>query len=165
MPPKSGFAPKLRVLTKDGEDPGSFEAWRETLIFTLTLDGGFEEFLEDGFRWGPLSTANRGLEADGPDVKENRLSAKQKSCMLKLMLGTIASYATVISRPFITEEARCLDDIWNRLRIYYGFRKIKVEHQFLICQLFPWRRASPMRTCGSVCMLSQWIIYLNRQME
>ena len=40
-----------------------------------------------------------------------------------MMLGTIASYAPVISPEFIVSEAVCLNDVWTRLRIHYGFRK------------------------------------------
>ena len=42
--PKSGFAPKCRVLTTN-ETQGTFDTWKETLIFNLTLDGTFEFLL------------------------------------------------------------------------------------------------------------------------
>ena len=120
MPPiKSGFAPKCRVLTSD-ETPESFENWKETLLFNLTLDSTFEFLLEDGLKWQPISVENRGLTADSG---EHGKTAKQKAAILSMLLGTIASYAPVISRQFITEEALSLSDIWSRLRIRFGFRK------------------------------------------
>ena len=116
-----GFAPKLRVLTPT-ETQSSLDVWRETLIFHLTLDGSFEEFLEDDFSWGSTKVANRGLTADKND-DPNPKTAKQKASILKLMLGTIASYAPIISREYIVSEATSLNDIWGRLRIHYGLRK------------------------------------------
>ena len=94
-----GFAPKLRVLTPT-ETQSSLDVCHETLIFHLTLDGSFEEFLEDDFSWGSTKVANRGLTADKND-DPNPKTAKQKASILKLMLGTIASYAPIISREYI----------------------------------------------------------------
>ena len=116
-----GFAPKLRVLTS-AETQATLDVWRETLIFHLILDGSFEEFLEDNFKWKNVAVPERGLQPDATD-KENPRTAKQKASSLKLMLQTIASYAPVISREFIVSEALSLDEIWLRLRIHFGFRK------------------------------------------
>ena len=94
-------------------------------MFNLTLDGTFEFLLEDDVidvKWASVNTVNRGL-VDDEESTPNKKTAKQKSVILKLLLGTIAGYAPVISRKFITEEALCLNDIWTRLRIFYGFRK------------------------------------------
>jgi hypothetical protein len=120
MPPiKSGFAPRCRILTPT-ESQSSFETWKETLLFNLTLDGTFEFLLEDGFKWKSISIDNRGLQAG---TGEDKMTAKQKAAILSLLLGTIAGYASVISRQYITQEALSLSDIWHRLRIFYGFRK------------------------------------------
>ena len=116
-----GFAPKLRVLTST-ETQSSLDVWRETLIFHLILDGSFEEFLEDNFKWKNIAVPDRGLQPD-PTSSENPRTAKQKASSLKLMLQTIASYAPIISREFIVSEALSLDEIWLRLRIHFGFRK------------------------------------------
>ena len=91
-------------------------------MFSLTLDGHFEAFLEEGFTWGATTVANRGFTSDASTVEGGR-TAKQKAAYLNLMLQTIATNAQVIARPFITEDALSLNDIWNRLRIRYGFRK------------------------------------------
>ena len=117
---RGGFAPKVRVLTQH-ESQASFETWKETLIFNLTLEGPFEIFLGDDVKWGPESTPHRGLLPD-PEG-QNAKTARQKAVILQRMLGTIASYAPVISRQFIVKEALSLDAIWHRLRIFYGFRK------------------------------------------
>ena len=124
MPPKSGFAPKCRTLSTN-ETPGSFENWKDTLIFNLTIDNNFEFLLDDEMKWASAKTVNRGFVNDGDEVEvaTERKTAKQKAAALKMMLGTIAGFAPVISRKFITEEALSLNDIWTRLRIFYGFRK------------------------------------------
>ena len=87
-------------------------------MLNLTLDGSFDFILEDNFTWQAISVANRGLEAV-PDG----LTARQKAALLTLFLGTVAGYAPVISRQYITQEACSLSDIWHRLRIRFGFRK------------------------------------------
>ena len=57
------FAPKTWVLTKE-ETPSSFETWKENLIFNLTIDGSFAEFLKEGFTWNPTSVVHMGLVDD-----------------------------------------------------------------------------------------------------
>ena len=117
MPPKSGFAPKPRVLTPN-ETPESFQNWKENLMLNLTLDGTFEFLLDDDVTWQSASVRHRGFESD-----TDGLSGQQKAAVLKTLLGTIAGFAPVISRQFITQEALSLSHIWSRLRIRYGFRK------------------------------------------
>ena len=120
MAQMSRFAPKVEKLRKK-ESPAEFESWRENLMFNLTMDGSFEEFLEDNYTWRATSVNNRGLLPD--DTIPPGKTAKQKASLLQLLLGSIASYAPVISREFIVKDALSLDEIWNRLRMYYGFRK------------------------------------------
>lgn len=118
----SKFAPKCRTLTAT-ETSASFDIWKENLLFNLTIDGSFEEFLEDEYTWGRKSVLNRGLTATLDNDNKVKQSAKQKAALLQLMLGSIASYAPVISRQSIVSDALCLNDIWARLRTHYGFRK------------------------------------------
>ena len=120
MADRGGFAPKVRVLTQH-ETQATFETWKDTLIFNLEIDGTFEMFLDDDVTWEPDTVAHRGLKPD--TTGEVQRTSRQKAAILNRMLGTIASYAPVISRQFITKEALSLDAIWNRLRIFYGFRK------------------------------------------
>ena len=120
MGDRGGFAPKTRVLTQQ-ETQASLDTWRETLLFNLTLDGTFELFLGDNVTWKSEAEPDRGLTTD--TTGDNKKTAKQKLAILNRMLGSIASYAPVISRQFIMKEATSLDAIWHRLRIYYGFRK------------------------------------------
>ena len=94
-----------------------------TLLFNLTLDGTFEFLLDDTVSWRNNETPNRGFTDDVTGDKESMKTGKQKAAILKLLLGTIAGYAPVISRLYITQEALSLNDIWHRLRIFYGFRK------------------------------------------
>ena len=117
---KMTFAPKPRALTEN-ENSSTFETWKDNLLFHLTMEGNFEEFLEDDCEWGPPTQPYRGLKADTEGT--NKKTAKQKDAWLKLMLGSIASFAPVIPRKFVISEALCLNDIWNRLRTHYGFRK------------------------------------------
>ena len=115
------FAPKPRKL--EGEPtPTELETWINNLVFNLTIDGNFEEFLEEGFNWSSPSVANRGLVADNAQTPNAR-TAKQKAAYLDRMLGSISAYAPVISKRFITHEATSLNEIWDRLRTRFGCRK------------------------------------------
>ena len=87
-------APKQWQLTKT-ETITTFEAWRQNLIYILSLDANFAPFLADNFVWTKKSTTTptRGLAADGNNVAEDaRKTAAQKLVQLELMLGQIANY-------------------------------------------------------------------------
>ena len=117
-------APKQWALTKD-ETINSFENWRTNLMYILSLDNNFAEFLADGFTWHKKSAAhpNRGLAPDGENIpRDNRKTAAQKNAQLELMLGQIANYASVISRNTIVKQSESLKDIWQKLRQHYGFQ-------------------------------------------
>lgn len=117
------FAPKIRVLSEN-ETPTTFEAWKETLLFHLSTEIKFDTFLDTDFTWSAYSVDNRGLIADAAEVPAaSRMTARQRAAALQLMLGSIATYAPVIGRKFITQEATSLNRVWNRLRTHYGFRK------------------------------------------
>ena len=51
------------------------------------------------------------------------MSAVGKVAALNVMLGSIAHYAPVISNKFIINQATCLEEIFDRLRAHYGFRR------------------------------------------
>ena len=86
-------APKQWSLTKN-ETITSFEAWRQNLQYTLSLDAKFAPFLGDDASWQKKSSTNptRGLTDDGEAIPEaRRRTAHQKCAHLDLMLGQIAN--------------------------------------------------------------------------
>ena len=64
-------APKQWQLTKI-ETITSFEAWKENLVYILSLDMNFAPFLNDACVWVKKTAGNpnRGLTDDGDDVPE-----------------------------------------------------------------------------------------------
>ena len=111
-------APKQRILTEN-EDITSYEAWRQNLLFTLTLQPKFVPYLKDGVTWGKKTTAspNRGFVDDGEgDIRQ---TAAEKTAVLELMLGQIANFCP-ISRSLIVKKSTCLNDVWQQIRQYYG---------------------------------------------
>ena len=50
-------APKQWQLTKD-ETITTFESWRQNLLYILTLDSNFSEFLAEDFAWVEKSATN-----------------------------------------------------------------------------------------------------------
>ena len=116
-------APKQRYLEKV-ETLNSFNAWKDNLIYILSLNANFTPYLGEGAAWQTDAVANRGYADDGNDVAQNaRVTAAQKAARLKLMLGQIANYATVISRNQIIERSTSLGFIWSKLREHYGFQQ------------------------------------------
>ena len=117
-------APKQWSLSKT-ETINSFENWRQNLVYTLSLDQNFAPFLIDGTSWlkktkhAPL----RGFENDANTIPEDRRrTAQQKVSHLELMLGQIANYCPVISRNTIVKNSTSCDNIWQTIRLHYGFQ-------------------------------------------
>ena len=115
-------APKQWVLTKH-ETITTYESWKQNLLYILSLDVNFAEFLAATAVWLPKSTANpnRGLHNDGDGVAENRRrTAAQKVIQLELMLGQIANFCPIISQNTIVRSSTSLGYIWNA--IHFGFQ-------------------------------------------
>ena len=115
------LVPKQRSLT-EVENQTTFDTWRESMEFHISLDSKSARFLTDLKAW--TITADRGFTDDGAEVTEDKKMTKvAKKALLTIILGSIASYAPVISPKFIKNQSTSLEDIWARLRAHYGFRK------------------------------------------
>ena len=78
-----------------------------------------------GFTWRKKSQgiAHRGLADDGEAVPEaDRRTAAQKAASLELMLGQLANFCPVISRNRIIKASTALSDIWQAIRLHFGFQ-------------------------------------------
>ena len=66
-------APKQWCLSEH-ETITTFESWKSNLIYILTLDTNFADFLVESFVWGKRTTANPlcGFTEDGASVPEPR---------------------------------------------------------------------------------------------
>ena len=120
----SNRAPKQWSLTKN-ETITTFEAWRQNLQYSLSLDANFAPFLADTFTWLKKSSTapTRGLESDGDDVPTTRRrTAFQKNLHLDLMLGQIANFCPVISRSSIVKNSTSISSVWQAIRAHYGFQ-------------------------------------------
>ncbi|CAG2256635.1 PEAK1 [Mytilus edulis] len=118
-------APKQWSLSKV-ETITSFEAWRQNIQYTLSLDQNFAAFLADGYTWLKKTNVNplHGIADDGEAVAEaNRRTAAQKCIHLDLMLlGQIANYCPIISRNTIIKNFTSINSIWQSIRLHYGFQ-------------------------------------------
>ena len=117
-------APKQWSLTKN-ETITTFEAWRQNLQYSLSLDTNFAPFLADNFSWLKKSSTSpeRGLTSDGENVPTSRRrTANQKNVHLELMLGQIANFCPVISRNTIIKNSTSVKSIWQAIRAHYGFQ-------------------------------------------
>ena len=120
----SNRAPKQWSPTKN-ETITTFEAWRQKLKYSLSLDANFALFLADNFTWlKKCSTApNRGLEPDGDDVRTTRRrTVFRKNLHLELMLGQIANFCPVIPRSSIVKNSISISSVWQAIRAHYSFQ-------------------------------------------
>ena len=66
---------------------------------------------------------HRGLQNDRSSVSEaQRLTASQKNAHLDLLRGQIANFCPVISRNSIVKNSVSLSEIWQKIRMHYGFQ-------------------------------------------
>ena len=120
------LVPKQRFLTEE-ESQISFEAWREGLVFHVSLDNKSSRFLSDLKTW--TSADDRGFTDDVDDADgathtaETKMNKTAKAALLNIILGSVATYAPVISARFIKQQSTSFVSIWDRLRSHYGLRK------------------------------------------
>ena len=117
-------APKQWSLSKT-ENVNSFENWRQNILYTLSLDQNFAPFLVEGVQWEKKGRATplRGLTDDGDNVAAaTRRTAQQKVTQLELLLGQIANFCPVISRNTIVKNSTSIPNIWQAIRLHYGFQ-------------------------------------------
>ena len=109
-------APRQWCLTKT-ETVNTFENWRHNLVYTLSLDPNFAQFIASDAKWEKRCAAhpNRGF-TDDIDLASGRTDIQQ-TYMLDLMLGQIANFCPVISRNTIAK---------NALQVYLAFGKRSV---------------------------------------
>jgi hypothetical protein len=122
-------APKQWSLTKQ-ETITSFEAWRQNLQYTLSLDPNFAPFLIDVVtRLRKTTTAPlRGFDNDADTVPEaRRRTAEQKAAQLELILGQIANYFPVISRSTIVKNSTSLSTIWQTILAHFELQSTGVH--------------------------------------
>ena len=93
-------------------------------MFHISLDSKAARFLSDLSTW--TSAANRGFTDDDANYTDanTKMTATQKSALLTTILGSVACYAPVLSPGFIKQKATSLSCIWDRLKAYYGFRRM-----------------------------------------
>ena len=118
--------PKQRCLTEQ-ETQQTFEAWRESMIFMISLSDKSSRFLSSGNLKSWTTDEDRGFTDDSTGAAgvtpENKMNKAAKAALLNIVLGSIAGYAPVISSKFIKRQSTSLESIWERLRSHYGFRR------------------------------------------
>ena len=118
-------APKQWALGKI-ETVTTFNAWKDNLLYILSLETKFAPFLVSGAEWGKYSSTNphRGF-TDDPGANNDPPTGTKKEDKVKhldLFLGQIANYATIISRNQIVRNSTSLKNIWSKLREHYGLQ-------------------------------------------
>ena len=121
--------PKQWCLTKT-ETITSFEKWHQNLVYILSLDAQFAQFLLDGATWLKNSKNRplRGFSNDGSSVSEgSHRTAQQKVSMLELMLGVIANYCPVISRNTTVKTSTSMGSIWSAICLHFSFEATRAH--------------------------------------
>ena len=119
--------PKQWVLTEN-ETITSFANWQSNIIYHLSLNNEFAQFIEPTATWQRQSVINRGLINDPNTVPENeRKTATQKNIILERMLGLISQFAPSLLRSDIIKRSTSLQWIWKRIRKHYSFCQSEVN--------------------------------------
>ena len=141
-------APTQWCLTKH-ETINTFENWKQNLIYTLSLDVNFAEFIATDAQWEKKTAArpNRGMTGN------NDATTQQRVYTLELMLGQIANYCPVISRNTIVKNSTSLSTIWQTIRLHYGFQSTGSHFvDFVDIHLQPDERPEDLyQTTGCLC--------------
>ena len=91
------------------------------MLWHISLEPKSSRFLTDLTTWDNSNT--RGF-VDDPEQftpAEGKMTAIIKKLTLNMILGSLAANAPVISPKFVKNSAKSLDEIWSRLRQFYGF--------------------------------------------
>ena len=78
----------------------------------MKQDKDFAPFTKKGVTWTKTKTSTRGLAALGDKTAEDRVEDR---------LGCIASFCPVIKKSTIIDNSRCLEDVWQAIRLHFGF--------------------------------------------
>ena len=110
--------PKLYKLTTQ-ETLNSFEAWKQNIVYTLSLNPKMAPFLVRGALWHKADDDDpvRGLTDD-----EGGATKEQKVTQLELMLGLIANYCPIITRSTIVYNSKSIESVWQSIRLHFGFQ-------------------------------------------
>ena len=100
---------------REDETLTSFEDQKNNILYSLKQDKDFAPFTKKGVTWTKTKTSTRGLAALGDKTAEDRVED------LDQMLGCIASFCPVIKKSTIIDNSRCLEDVWQAIRLHFGF--------------------------------------------
>lgn len=120
---RKAWAPKQWSLTKH-ETITSFEAWRQNLQYTLSLDRNFASFLADGVTWLKKSPGSpvRGFQDDAESVPQSKVKQRYGT---ELRSKSLASLKPEISQALdsllkeihTTTDAKILRSTASKLRL------------------------------------------------
>ena len=119
----SPFSTKQKVLT-DNETRQSLNRWIESLYFHISNEPRFCRFIDDLKEWQGSNVVNRGFVNDINDPPTGlKMTAANKAINLKVFLGFVSLHCPCISSSFVKDQAKSLDEIFQRLREFYDCRK------------------------------------------
>ena len=122
------FKPPKQWVLSEHETITSFASWQSNILYHLSLNNEFAQFLDDDVTWQKKSVANRGLAADGDPVPAaERKTGAQKNIVLERMLGLIAQFSPSLLRNDIIGKSLSLDWIWKRIRKHYSLQQSEVN--------------------------------------
>ena len=153
---------ELWALSKT-ETISTFEAWRQSITYTLSSEPLFAPFFNDNVIWDTKSRRKptRGFTDDNYDVPDSkRLTAAQKAIHLDLLLGRIAMYAPVVARYLIVDGSTLISSVWKVPRLHDGFQATEYNNfvQSYECDEIPEALLQPSKAFKDSCFLNQAVV-------
>ena len=134
------YGPKVVPLGED-ETLNSIERWRQSVLYLLQLNEDFRPYLRESCVFGKKTKAKpyRSLtdsfkvvkkengeivkEEDGSDRVVVSVSREDKCYLVDMILEQIANFCANIPRYDITHDSFSLNEVWNKIRLYYNLEK------------------------------------------
>ena len=96
-------------------------SWWQNLIYVLSLDKNFVPFLDATWQKQTATNPHRGLTNDGTISWTSATYCHPKECPSGRTAQPNSQPLSLISRNSIVKHSTSLNDIWQKIRQYYGY--------------------------------------------
>ena len=97
----------------------NFEHWKANMLLCLRQDSDFAPFIKQASTLVWKKKKNDPNKRGLSDTETKK--AEERADDLEQMLSTIAIFSPWVKRSTIVNDCKCLNDVWQSIRLHYGF--------------------------------------------